>query len=106
MCPDDHVKDTTPKLCTHVVPAYSKVPAAMVFENDYGRLFIAGYDRCVKMWDSTTSELTLKRKYKGCHGLVILASHVMTITLSQLTTLMHFMFGMLVQICKTNSINI
>ena len=69
-CPEYHVKATTPKLCTHVVPAYSKVPAAIVFENDSGRLFIAGNDRCVKMWDLTTSKLTLKRKYKGCHGLV------------------------------------
>ena len=64
-----YVESTMPKTCNHRIPAHDGGCASIVFDHSSGKLVTGGQDHTVKMWDSTTGQLT--RTYNGCLGSVL-----------------------------------
>nr|GEV27066.1 hypothetical protein [Tanacetum cinerariifolium] len=64
-----YVESTIPKTCNHRIPAHDGGCASIVFDHNSGKLVTGGQDHTVKMWDSTTGQLT--RTYNGCLGSVL-----------------------------------
>ncbi|KAI3684465.1 hypothetical protein L6452_33689 [Arctium lappa] len=64
-----YVESIIPKTCKHRIPAHEGGCASIVFENSSGKLVSGGQDQTVKMWDTTTGQLT--RTYYGCLGSIL-----------------------------------
>ncbi|GFS39867.1 transducin/WD40 repeat-like superfamily protein [Actinidia rufa] len=58
-----------PNASNHKIPAHEGGCAAIIFENNSGRLVSGGHDRTVKMWDTNTGSVC--HTLQGCPGSVL-----------------------------------